>query len=86
MDGFAAPRGPSVIQIIEGELDDKFSQLIAMQALYKTSFVADTKVAGEALGLATALAYLYNPYSPDVDAQRKAAHIRYAVAKNRKVR
>lgn len=84
MDGYAAPIGPSIIRLIEDELDRGVDH--AAHFVDTGDTVARDKARSYALGLATALAYLYNPYHPDVDAQREAAKARRAVAKNRGVR
>ena len=59
--------GPSIIQLIEHELDGA-----VVRAAQGERSARDV-----ALGLATALAILYNPYNPSIDEQRQAAKLRY---------
>lgn len=61
--------GRSIVQSIWQELDD------AMVRLFRGDAVEEDK--GLALGLATALAYMTNPYNPNVDAVRAIAMERY---------
>lgn len=64
MEGYAAPRGPSIIEMITAQLDRETRTL-------KVALPTDASYAyftGRARGIADALAIVLNPYAPDGEA------------------
>lgn len=73
--GYVLPAGPSLIDSIWEELDVAVANL--MTAPGKVFDATLNVYKGQALGLATALAILTNPYAKDIDAIRLEAMARY---------
>lgn len=55
--GHSTPHGPSIIQLIESQLDKAYAALRAAPG--------DAGLKGRCQGLTEALAVLYNPYAPN---------------------
>lgn len=74
-EGFAAPRGESITELIEAELDKAYYEMQASED--------DGKLLaqGECRGLSLALAIIHNPYAPNVKAVKRAAKERYEESK-----
>ena len=68
---YRACGGKSLLEQMEDELD------LLMVRLMVGDAVGDLKVAGEALGFARCIAFVRNPFHPDVDGVRQAAMDRY---------
>lgn len=77
MDGYKAPQGPSIIDLIWEELDESYAELMALHA--KGIGSEDyTILRGRCAGLAVAIAIMRNPYDPDDDTIREEAAERHA--------
>lgn len=63
--------GKPIVQMLEDELDESYGTI--MQAKGK----GVEKEKGVALGLATAIAHMYNPYQPNIDTVREDAQSRW---------
>lgn len=66
--------GGSILHMLWGELDDIVDRIQARIAKGKDPLKAD---AGQALGVATSIAILVNPYAYDVDEVRNEAMLRW---------
>jgi hypothetical protein len=71
-EGHPTERGPSIIALIERELDIAYAEFIGHE-----DETARLSAQGRATGLATALAILKNPYAPNLRAEKNAARERY---------
>jgi hypothetical protein len=74
--------GKSIIDLIWEQLLEAYDDLLEVQPLAERTTDIRAQAAlwhqkGACLGLATALAILHNPYSPDIDAIRKECVERY---------
>lgn len=72
-DGYDAPRGPSIIDLMWAELDESYKELKESQ----TSGNKIEQLRGRCAGLAIAIAIVRNPYDPDDDIIRGEAEERY---------
>lgn len=77
-EGFAVPAGPSILESLWKELDSIMVQLMSYPSPSTITPSPDqAKFRGIAVGLATAIAILINPYERNIDAVRAEAAARY---------
>lgn len=79
--GIAAPRpscgGKSILELIWEKLDAVYAELVTEEVARDPMSAEASVLRGEALGLASALAIITNPYSPNLDAIRAEAKARW---------
>jgi hypothetical protein len=69
--------GKSILDLIWEALDRVYADLVTEEVARDVMGPTGSALRGQALGLATAIAIIVNPYSPNIDAVRAEAKARW---------